>query len=66
MATALGAASVLTVGDAQVFAESGGMVGFFETDGLMKFAINLDAVERRRIKLSAQLLKIAKIVKGGP
>jgi len=66
MATTLGTASVLTVGDAQAFAESGGMIGFFEVDGLMKFAINLDAVERRRIRLSAQLLKIAKIVKGGP
>jgi YfiR/HmsC-like len=64
MTTALGTASVLTVGDAEAFAESGGMIGFFEADGHMKFAINLEAVERRRIRLSAQLLKIAKIVKG--
>ena len=64
MTTSLGAASVLTVGDAEAFVASGGMIGFFEADGRLKFAINLDAVVRRRMKLSAHVLKLAKIVKG--
>jgi hypothetical protein len=64
MTVSLGGASVLTVGDAEAFVQSGGMIGFFEADGRIRFAINPEAVERRRMKLSAQLLKLAKIVKG--
>jgi hypothetical protein len=61
----LGTASVLTVGDAQDFATHGGMIGLFVDDGRMRFAINRGAVQRTRLKLSAQLLTLAKIVKEG-
>lgn len=64
LAAGLAAVSVLTVGDAEAFVESGGMVGFFEAGGRMRFAINPDTVERQRMKLSAKLLALAKIVKG--
>jgi hypothetical protein len=65
LVAALGTASVLTVGDAQDFATRGGMIGLFVDDGRMRFAINRSAVQRTRLKLSAQLLTLAKIVKEG-
>jgi hypothetical protein len=64
LAATLGGASVLTVGDAQGFAESGGMIAFLEADGRIRFAVNLGAVERTRIRLSAKLLALATIVGG--
>ncbi len=63
MTASLGAASVLTVGDAETFVDGGGMIGFFESEGRIRFAVNLDAVERCRMKLSAKLLALAKLVK---
>lgn len=56
---------VLTVSDAERFAESGGMVELFVEGGRMKFAINVDAVQRSRIRLSSRLLGLARIVRDG-
>ena len=56
-------APVLTVGEAEGFAESGGMIGFRLTaDGRVAFDINLQAADQAGLKLSSQLLKIARIV----
>lgn len=66
LVTVLGTASVLTVGDARDFATRGGMIGLYLDDGRMRFAVNRDAVTRTRLRLSAQLLTLAKIVKEGP
>ena len=63
LAARLAGSNVLTVGDDQAFAASGGMIGLFEDDGRMRFAVNLVAVERTRLRLSAKLLTLAKIVK---
>lgn len=63
LARALGGAGVLTVGDEQAFAAAGGMIGLFVEDGRMRFAINVNAVERGRMRLSAKLLTLARIVK---
>jgi hypothetical protein len=57
------AVPVLTVSDAARFAESGGMVELFVDSGRMKFAINVDAVQRSRIRLSSRLLGLARIVR---
>ena len=57
------AGPVLTVSDAERFAQSGGMVELFVEAGRMKFAINVDAVQRSRIRLSSRLLGLARIVK---
>ncbi|HYN08855.1 MAG TPA: YfiR family protein [Vicinamibacterales bacterium] len=62
--TALDGTSVLTVGDAEDFATAGGMIGLFVDGGRMRFAINIGAVERTQVRLSAQLLNLAKIIKG--
>jgi uncharacterized protein DUF4154 len=55
---------VLTVSDGAGFAQAGGMIELFVEDGHMRFAINLDAVEQSHVRLSSQLLGLAKIVHG--
>ncbi|MDQ3070971.1 MAG: YfiR family protein [Acidobacteriota bacterium] len=54
---------ILTVSDLGRFAEGGGVAGFFEERGSMRFAINLDAARRASIQLSSKLLSLARIVK---
>ena len=56
---------ILTVSDAAKFAQVGGTVGFVEIDGKVRFEINLDSAEKAQIKISSQLLKLAKIVWDG-
>jgi hypothetical protein len=58
-------APILTVGDGDGFARSGGMIGLFVEDGRMRFAINSDAAQRVGLRLSSKLLTLAKIVKAG-
>jgi hypothetical protein len=54
---------VLTVSDADDFASSGGMIGFFIEKGRMRFAINVDAIQRSQLHLSSRLLSLAKVVR---
>lgn len=54
---------VLTVSDMEDFAERGGVVRFFVERGTVRFAINRDAAQRAGLRLSHQLLSLAKIVK---
>ena len=54
---------VLTVSDATRFADTGGMVELFVEGGRMKFAVNTDAMQRARIRLSSRVLGLAKIVR---
>jgi YfiR/HmsC-like len=54
---------VLTVGEIEGFADAGGMIGFRLTpDGRIGFDINLRAADQAGLRLSSQLLKIARIV----
>ena len=55
---------ILTVSDLPRFALAGGMVGLVAEGGRVKFEINLAAAKRARIKISSQLLKLARIVQG--
>ncbi len=57
--------SVLTVGYAGGFAERGGMVNFFIEERKMRFEVNVDAAQDQGIRLSSQLLRLAKIVSTG-
>jgi hypothetical protein len=50
---------VLTVGDAEGFAERGGMIGFVTEDQKLRFEVNLDAAERVKLRVSSQMLKLA-------
>ena len=60
------AAPVLTVGDAEGFAEGGGVIGLYMEGENVRFAINQDAAQRSNLRLSSQLLKLARIVKDSP
>jgi hypothetical protein len=54
--------NVLTVSDIDGFARHGGMIGFFLKDGRVKIEINMRAINRTGLKISAKLLEIARIV----
>lgn len=57
---------VLTVSDMDQFIQRGGMVGFTLEGNRVRFNVNLDAAEKARLKISSQLLKLAKTVTGKP
>jgi hypothetical protein len=57
--------AILTVSDMDRFAHQGGMIGLVNMDGKINFEINIDVVQRSRLKFSAQLLKLARIVHSG-
>jgi hypothetical protein len=59
-------ASVLTLSDLDRFALRGGTANLFVEEGRMRFAVNLDAARRARLRLSSRLLALAKIVKEDP
>jgi hypothetical protein len=54
---------VLTVSDAARFAETGGMVELFVESDRMRFAVNVDALQRARVRLSSRVLGLAKVVR---
>jgi uncharacterized protein DUF4154 len=62
--SALRGSSVLTVGDTAGFLEAGGMIQFLSENDRVRFAINVDAASRARLKLSSKLLSLAKVVGG--
>jgi hypothetical protein len=56
-------APVLTAGNGDDFVRIGGVVGLFVEEGRMRFAINPDAAQRAGVRLSSQLLRLAKILR---
>ena len=56
-------APVLTVGESAFFAADGGSVQLFRENDRMRFAVNIDAVQGQKLRLSAQLLNLAKLVR---
>lgn len=59
----LKSAPVLTVSDGEVFAKNGGIAGVFVEQGKMRFAINVEAAQHARLRISSRLLSLAKIVR---
>ena len=59
-------ASVLTVTDYGLFAAMGGTTNLFVEDGRIRFAVNLEATNRARLRISSRLLSLAKLVKDDP
>jgi hypothetical protein len=57
---------VLSAGEANAFAERGGIVGFKTQDRRVRFDINLERAEESGLKISSQLLKLATIVPNRP
>ncbi len=60
---AAGGSPVLTIGDAEGFAEGGGMIGLISADNRMQFEINNEAAQRANLKFGSQLLRLARLVK---
>jgi len=54
--------SALVVGESEGFAERGGGIEFFQEDKKLRFAINVDAIQRARLTVSSKLLALARIV----
>jgi hypothetical protein len=59
-------APVLTVSDVDDFAGRGGMVGFVIKDDTVRFDVNLDRVLQSRLRMSSQLVKVARRVIAAP
>jgi hypothetical protein len=54
---------ILTVSDQSRFAQSSGAIELYTEGDRMKFAVNVDALQRARLRVSSRLLGLAKIVK---
>jgi YfiR/HmsC-like len=57
---------VLTVSDIPAFVDAGGVIGLTVSDNKVAFEVNLDAAQQADLKISAQLLKVARGVRGKP
>lgn len=64
--TALAGQTILIVGVAEEFTRRGGAIRFYSEEGRLRFEINPDAAARAKLKVSAQLLKLARIVRDPP
>jgi uncharacterized protein DUF4154 len=62
----LSASDALTVGDAMDFLDRGGMIQFLIIQNRVRFAVNLNAVNRAHLVLSSELLRVACSVIGKP
>jgi hypothetical protein len=56
--------AVLTVGDSPDFIDQGGIIAFRIVSGRVRFDVNLKAAEQANLKISSDLLKVAKRVRG--
>jgi len=56
--------NALLVGETEGFAHRGGMINFFYQGNKIRFEVNVDVIEETDLKVSAKLLKLARIVRG--
>ena len=54
---------ILTVSDAEAFAETVGMLGLVQLDGRIRFEANVQTARAAGLRFGSQLLKLARIVK---
>ena len=54
--------SALVVGESEDFAARGGGIQFFVEANKLRFAVNVDAMQRAQLKVSSKLLALAKIM----
>lgn len=55
-------AGVLTVSDMEGFAEAGGVIEFVLEQNRVRFVVNLDAATQDRLRVSAKLLALARVI----
>ncbi len=53
---------VLLVGDQYAFAHAGGCIGFFLETNRVRFAINLEAMEKAQLAVSSKMLNLAHVI----
>ena len=53
---------VLTISDMERFTRSGGMIGLLALDNKVQFEVNLKQAQRSQLRISSQLLKLARDV----
>jgi hypothetical protein len=58
------AQGTLTLGEGDGFVDAGGMIGILVVERRVRFDVNLEAARRGGIGLSAQLLRLARQVRG--
>lgn len=56
---------ILTVSDAEFFARQGGGIALVREDTRLRFDVNLDVLNRARLKPASQMLRLARQVSGG-
>lgn len=54
---------VLTVANAAGFASKGGVINFINVDNTIRFEINPEVAEEKKLKISSKLLSLARIVR---
>ena len=54
--------SILTIGETDGFALSGGVIGFYNDGSKIRFEINLSAAKRAKLRISSRLLRLARLV----
>ena len=57
-------APILLVGETEGFAARGGCINFYRDRQNVRFEINIDAGRGQHLQFNAQLLKVARLVKG--
>lgn len=57
--------SILTISDMEKFAPLGGIIGLITVEDKIQFEINLEAAQRQRLKISSELLKLARNMRSG-
>jgi hypothetical protein len=57
---------VLTIGEMDRFGQQGGIINFFIEEKKVRFEINIDAADKSRLKISSQLLTLARIISDNP
>lgn len=57
----IGVSPVLTVGETDRFMAHGGIVRFYLEDNKLRFEINVDAAQRSHLRVSAKLLRLARV-----
>lgn len=55
---------VLSIGDAEGFAEVGGMIGLVAEGGRIQFEVNAEVAHAAGLKISSQLMRLARTVRG--
>lgn len=63
---AVGTRPVLVVGESEMVAKLGGMIVFVFEGDKVRFEINVASAERSQLKISAQLQKLARVVRRTP